>query len=64
MSAYQWGKWGSGFNFMFNDEVRLKKTTVYKLGFMDSLNVFGSNLGPYQILEWIVGIFLLSFMIN
>ena len=54
------------FNFMFNNDVNVKKTSVDKFSFMDSLNFFGSNLGLwpglglYQILEWIFGIFLVS----
>ena len=54
----------SMFSLMFNEEVRVKKTSVDKFSFMDSLNFFGSNLGLwpglglYQILEWIVGIFI------
>ena len=56
----------SMFSLMFNEEVRVKKTSVDKFSFMDSLNFFGSNLGLwpglglYQILEWMVGIFLVS----
>ena len=56
----------SSFSLSFNKEVRIKKTSVDKFSFMDSLNFFGSNLGLwpglglYQILEWIVGIFLVS----
>ena len=52
--------------FMFNNEVKVKKTSVDKFSFMDSLNFFGSNLGLwpglglYQIIEWMVGIFLIS----
>ena len=61
-------KWDgySMFSFMFNEEVRVKKTSVDKFSFMDSLNFFGSNLGLwpglglYQILEWMLGIFLVS----
>ena len=59
-------KWSSMFSLMFNDEVRVKKTSVDKFRFMDSLNLFGSNLGLwpglglYQILEWIVGIFVVG----
>ena len=61
-------KWegSSMFSLMFNDEVRLKRTSVDKFRFMDSLNFFGSNLGLwpglglYQIIEWMVGIFLVS----
>ena len=54
------------FSLMFNEEVRVKKTSVDKFSFMDSLNFFGSNLGLwpglglYQIMEWMVGIFLVS----
>ena len=54
------------FSLMFNDEVRVKKTSVDKFSFMDSLNFFGSNLGLwpglglFQLLEWIVGIFLVT----
>ena len=57
---------GSLFSLMFNEDVNVKKTSVDKFNFMDSLNFFGSNLGLwpglglYQILEWIVGIFLVS----
>ena len=56
----------SAFSFMFNDEVKVKKTSVDKFSFMDSLNFFGSNLGLwpglglYQIIEWMAGIFLVS----
>ena len=56
----------SMFSLMFNEEVRVKKTSVDKFNFMDSLNFFGSNLGlwpglgVYQILEGMVGIFLVS----
>ena len=61
-------KWDGNlvFNLKFNDEVRVRKTSVDKFSFMDSLNFFGSNLGLwpglglYQILEWTVGIFLVS----
>ena len=54
------------FSFLFNEDVNVKKTSVDKFSFMDSLNFFGSNLGLwpglglYQILEWMVGIFLVS----
>ena len=54
------------FSLMFNEEVRVKKTSVDKFSFMDSLNFFGSNLGLwpglglFQILEWMAGIFLVS----
>ena len=57
---------GSLFSLMFNEEVRVRKTSVDKFSFMDSLNFFGSNLGLwpglglYQILEWMVGIFFVS----
>ena len=56
----------SMFSLMFNDEVRVKKTSVDKFRFSDSLNFFGSNLGLwpglglYQILEWMVGMFLVG----
>ena len=56
----------SMFSLMFNEEVKVKKTSVDKFSFMDSLNFFGSNLGLwpglglFQILEWMVGIFLVS----
>ena len=61
-------KWegSSMFSLMFNEEVKVKKTSVDKFSFMDSLNFFGSNLGLwpglglFQILEWLVGIFLVS----
>ena len=60
-------KWkGLTFSLIFNDEVKVKKTSVDKFSFMDSLNFFGSNLGLwpglglYQILEWLAGIFLVS----
>ena len=57
---------GLYFSLIFNEEVRVKKTSVDKFSFLDSLNFFGSNLGLwpglglYQILEWMVGIFLVS----
>ena len=57
---------GLVFSLAFNDEIRVKKTSVDNFSFMDSLNFFGSNLGLwpglglYQIIEWIVGIFLVS----
>ena len=50
------------FTLMFNEEVKVKKTSVDKFNFMDSLNFFGSNLGLwpglglYQIIEWMVAI--------
>ena len=56
----------SMFSLMFNEEVKVKKTSVDKFSFMDSLNFFGSNLGLwpglglYQIIEWMAGIFLVS----
>ena len=49
---------------MFNEEVKVKKTSVDKFSFTDSLNFFGSNLGLwpglglFQILEWTVGVIL------
>ena len=56
----------SMFSLMFNNEVKVKKTSVDMFSFMDSLNFFGSNLGLwpglglYQILEGMVGMFLIS----
>ena len=50
----------------FNDKVKVMRTSVDKFSFMDSLNFFGSNiglwpgLGLFQLLEWIVGIFLVT----
>ena len=61
----QWNE-SSVFDLMFNNEVKVKKTSVDKFNFLDSLNFFGSNLGLwpglglFQILEWMVGIFLVS----
>ena len=64
-------KWdGLMFSLMFNDEVKVKRTSVDKFSFMDSLNFFGSNLGLwpglglFQIIEWMVGIFLVSQGLN
>ena len=48
-------------SFNFDNEVRVRKTTVDQFSFMDSLNFFGSNLGLWpglgllQILQWLVG---------
>ena len=48
----------SEIGLMFNEEVRVKRTSVDKFIFLDSLNYFGSNLGLwpgmglYQLLEW------------
>ena len=48
-------------SFNFDNEVRVRKTTVDQFSFMDSLNFFGSNLGLWpglglhQIIEWMVG---------
>ena len=42
--------------------IKVKKTSVDKFSFTDSLNFFGSNLGLwpglglYQIIEWVVGV--------
>ena len=65
-------KWDgfSMFSLMFNHEVKVKKTSVDMFSFMDSLNFFGSNLGLwpglglFQIIEWMVGIFLVSQGLN
>ena len=54
----------SMFSLVFNEDVRVKKTSVDKFSFVAALNFFGSNLGLwpglglYQMLEGIVGIFL------
>ena len=54
----------SGVALTFNQDVRVKKTAVDQFSFMGSLNFFGSNLGLwpglglYQILEWMMGIFI------
>ena len=61
-------KWDgfSMFSLMFNHEVKVKKTSVDKFSFMDSLNFFGSNLGLwpglglFQIFEWMIGLFIVS----
>ena len=59
-----WG--GTLFSLAFNEEVRVKKTSVDKFSFMDSLNFFGSNLGLwpglglFQIFELMVGIIIVS----
>ena len=56
----------SGVALTFNQDVRVKKTAVDQFSFMGSLNFFGSNLGLwpglglYQILEWMVGLLILS----
>ena len=55
-----------GITLVFNEEVKVMKTSVDKFSFMTSLNYFGSNLGLwpglglYQILESIVGIFFVN----
>ena len=60
----------STLRLMFNDEVRVKKTSVDRFSFMDSLNFFGSNLGLwpglglYQILEWCVGQFIAGLVVK
>ena len=54
----------------FSDQVRVKRTSVDRFSFMDSLNFFGSNLGLwpglglYQIIESIVGILLAGQVLN
>ena len=46
----------------FDNEVRVRKTSMDRFSFMTSLNFFGSNLGLWpglglhQILEWLVGL--------
>ena len=48
-------------SFNFDNEVRVRKTTVDQFSFMDSLNFLGSNLGLWpglgllQIIQWLVG---------
>ena len=65
-TSYEYSDQSSLLSLMFNEDVRVKKTSVDKFSFMDSLNFFGSNLGLwpglglYQILEWMVGIFIVS----
>ena len=62
--------YGNLFSLMFSDVVKVKKTSVDKFSFMDSLNFFGSNLGLgpglglYQILEWFGGILIASKLIK
>ena len=49
-------EWVNGLvGFNFDNEVRVRKTSVDKFSFLVSLNFFGSNLGLHQILEWRVG---------
>ena len=56
----------SMFNLVFNEDVSITKTTLDQFSFVAALNFFGSNLGLwpglglYQILEGLVGIFLVS----
>ena len=46
----------------FNDEVRVKTTSVDRFSFMETLNMLGSNLGLWpglgllQLLEWSAGV--------
>ena len=54
----------------FSDEVAVRKTSVDRFNFMDSLNYFGSNLGLwpglglYQVLELLVGLVIASKVFN
>ena len=55
-------EWVNGLvGFNFDNEVRVRKTSVDRFSFLVSLNFFGSNLGLWpglglhQILEWLVG---------
>ena len=54
----------------FDNEVRVKKTSVDQFSLMDSLNFFGSNLGLWpglglhQILEWLVGMVVVTQIIG
>ena len=51
-------------NIAFSDQVRVKRISVDRFNFQDSLNFFGSNLGLwpglglYQILESVLGVLL------
>ena len=53
------------FILLFNDEVRVKKTSVDRFNFLEALNFFGSNLGLwpglglYQVLELVVAMLCL-----
>ena len=55
-------------NLVFNNKVRVRKTTVDELNFLTSLNFFGSNLGlwpglgVFQMLEWMVGTFSMTLL--
>ena len=57
-------------NLAFSDQVRVKRISVDRFSFMDSLNFFGSNLGLwpglglYQILESVLGILLAGGVLN
>ena len=57
-------------SFNFDEEVRVKKTSVDQFSFMDSLNFFGSNLGLWpglglhQILEGLVGMVVVTQIIG
>ena len=57
-------------NIAFSDQVRVKRISVDKFSFMDSLNFFGSNLGLwpglglYQILESVLGVLLAGGVLN
>ena len=60
----------SVFLLTFNDKVIVKKTSVDKFSFMESLNFFGSNLGLwpglglFQILEWLLGILIVTSVVE
>ena len=51
-------------SFNFDNEVRVRKTSLDQFSFMVSLNFFGSNLGLWpglglhQILQWLVEMFV------
>ena len=57
-------------NIAFSDQVRVKRISVDRFNFMDSLNYFGSNLGLwpglglYQVLELLVGLVIASKVFN
>ena len=56
----------AGIEIHFNNRVHVKKTSINKFSLSDSLIILGSNLGLwpglgfYQILEWVVEIYVLS----
>ena len=57
-------------SFNVDNKVRVKKTSVIRFSFLDSLNYFGSNLGLwpglglYQILERLLGLLIATQIIG